>query len=84
MRRVHWDQRARDELLAIPSVDDAVSVDATVQHFARDSVGFVRHIEREGEPTEMRLYVALVGYYVVFHADAEAVYVWRVVRRQTL
>ena len=76
MKRVRWYYRAREDLLAIPSVDDAAAVDAAVQYFARTGVGFVRQME-----DELRLYVAAARYYVVFRADDETVYVWRVFRR---
>jgi hypothetical protein len=76
VKRVRWYYRAREDLLAIPSVDDAAAVDGAVQYFARTGVGFVRQFEGE-----LRLYPTSARYYVVFHADDETVYVWRIFRR---
>jgi hypothetical protein len=47
VKRVRWYYRAREDLLAIPSVDDAAGVDAAVQYFARTGVGFVPQMDDE-------------------------------------
>lgn len=73
MREVWWEEGARRDLLSVPDVNDAAAVDAAVQYFARTGIRFVRQVE-----DELRLYVNAARYYVVFRADGEAVYVWRV------
>lgn len=84
MKRVRWHRRAEEELLSIPSIDDATAVDAAVQYFARTGIGFVRRLDRDEAHHELWLYVPNASYYLVIHVDDEAVYVWRVVRRAPL
>ena len=50
MREVWWEEAARQDLLSLPSIDDAAAVDSAVQYFARTGVGFVRHVEDEIRP----------------------------------
>ena len=84
MKRVLWHRRAEEELLSIPSIDDATAVDAAVQYFARTGVGFVRRVDNDDARPELRLYVPNASHYLVIHVDDDAVYVWRVARRAPL
>ncbi len=79
-RVVLWAELAADDLVAIPNIDDAAAVDSAVQYFARTGIGFLRRVEAEQGPTELRLYATGTKYYAVVRFDDQAVYVWRLVR----
>src|SRR5689334_22872153 len=74
---VVWLEQAEDDLKALPDWRMAAAVDAAVNRFAAEGVGFLRHIHIEDVPDEWRLYLAGRGaaVYVVVRRTAATLYV---------
>lgn len=76
---VVWHDRAVAELLALPRAD-AEEVDRAVIEFAATGKGFLRVVDPDDAPRELRLHVP--GYYVRFTLDTVGgtVAIWAVRR----
>lgn len=77
--RVEWLPRAIEDLLSVPSVQEASRVDRALHLYAQSGVGFVRRVEGP-DGAELRLYMP--GYYAQISLDrtSSVVRVWRVFR----
>jgi len=76
-RRIEWLPRAIEDLLRVPSIEDAARLDRAIQDYARAGTGFVRRVGGP-EGTELRLYVR--GYYAAISlGPSDVVRVWRVI-----
>lgn len=79
-RTLDWYPQAVDELLAIPSTQDAAEVDRALQSFAATGRGFLRRIENEDGPDELWLYTS-TRYRAAVQPGPERVLVLRIARR---
>lgn len=80
-RAVEWLPRAFADLMSVTDYRVAEAVDAAVDRYAAEGVGFVVHVEVADGPDEFRLLIPRMRTYVLIRRTATTLYVERVVVR---
>lgn len=79
--RIDWSAPARNDLANLPDWRLAATIDAAVERYAAEGVGFVLRVPQSEAPDEFRLLIPRIRSYVRIRVSSTTLYVERVIHR---